>query len=156
MRLLVLAMLCALLAGCGISRQADQQEQEPSALSGINDALAECRHAYLDEITQAVMRAACLNKALEPLRSLLQFPDLLDQEIVMRRSLAEQVQARKISLIDRMAQMAEFHKKMLAEEHRRIETNPSVPLQETAAAAQWRGSNPASCAKLGGNIQFCY
>jgi hypothetical protein len=156
MRLLKVMVSCALLAGCGISRQADQQEAADSTLSDLNNAITECRHANPDEIAQAVARAACVNKAIEPLRALLQFPNLLDQEIAMRKSLAEQVQARKISLIDRISQMAELHSKMLKEEQSRVQANPSVPAQETSAAALWRASNPASCAKLGGNTQYCY
>ena len=157
MRLLKVMVCCALLAACGISRQADQQEAADTTLNDINDAITECRHANPDEMVQAVARAVCMNKAVEPLRALLQFPDLLDQEIAMRKSLAEQVQARKMSLIDRMGQIAEFHKKMLAEEQSRVQANnPSVPAQETAAAALWRTSNPTSCAKLGGNSQYCY
>ena len=116
----------------------------------------ECRHVNPDEIAQAVARAACVNKAIEPLRAMLRFPDLLDQEIAMRKSLAEQIQAKKISLIGRISQMSELHSKMLKEEQIRVQSNPSVPAQETPAAALWRASNPASCAKLGGNSQYCY
>ena len=116
----------------------------------------ECRHTYLDELTQAIARAACVNKAIEPLRPLLQFPDLFDQESALRKSLAEQVQAGKLSLIDRIRQVTDFHLKMLAEEQRRIQAIPGARAQETAAAAQWRASNPTSCAKLGGSTPLCY
>ena len=90
MRLLIAMVSCVLIAGCGVSRQAD--EAADSTPSDLNDALAECRRAYPNEIAQAVERAACVNKALEPLRPLLRYPDLLDQERAMRKSLAEQVQ----------------------------------------------------------------
>ena len=154
MRLLIAMVSCALIAGCGVSRQAD--EAADSTPSDLNDALAECRRAYPNEIAQAVERAACVNKALEPLRSLLRYPDLLDQERAMRKSLAEQVQNNKLSLLDRLVQITELHKRMLAEEQSRVSANSSVPPQESAAAALWRISNPASCAKLGGNTQYCY
>jgi hypothetical protein len=74
----------------------------------------------------------------------------------MRKSLAGQLQAGKISLIERIGQMTELHSKMLKEEQSRVQANPSVPAQETSAAALWRASNPASCAKLGGNTHICY
>ena len=149
-------MCCALLAGCGSARPADQQEAADQSLNDVNNAITECRHANPDEIAQAVARAACVNKAIEPLRALLQFPDLLDQESALRKSLAEQVQNNKLSLLDRLVQITELHKRMLAEEQSRVSANPSVPAQESVAAALWRESNPASCAKLGGNTQHCY
>src|SRR6266849_5426539 len=51
------------------------------APSNAKEALAQCRYAHPDEITHAVARAACVNKATELLRPMLPFPDLLDQEI---------------------------------------------------------------------------
>ena len=155
MRLLIAVVSCVLIAGCGSSHLADQEAPD-TTLDDINEALAECRRAYPDEITQAVARAACVNRAIAPLRPLLRFPDLLDQEIALRKSLAEQVQNGKSSLLERLVQITELHKRGLAEEQTRVSANPSVPAQETAAAALWRESNPASCAKLGGNTQRCY
>jgi hypothetical protein len=155
MRLLIATVSCALIAGCGSSQQADQEPQD-TTLDGISEALAECRHAYPDEIIQAVARAACVNKAIAPLRPLLRFPDLLDQEIALRKSLAGLVQNNQLSLLDQLVQITELHKRMLAEEKSRVSANPSVPAQESAAAALWRESNPASCATLGGNTQRCY
>ena len=156
MRLLIAVVSCALISGCGISRETEQKEAVDATPSDVNDSLAECRRAHPNEIAQAVERAACVNKALEPLRPLLRYPDLLDQERAMRKSLAEQVQNNKVSLLDRLVQITEFHKRMLAEEQSRVSANSSVPAQESAAAALWRISNPASCAKLGGNTQHCY
>ena len=66
---------CALLVGCGSSRQADQQEATDTTLNDVNNAITECRHANPDEIAQAVARAACVNKAIEPLRALREAPD---------------------------------------------------------------------------------
>jgi hypothetical protein len=147
MQLLTAMVSCALISGCGVSRQAD--EAADSTLNDVNNAIIECRRAYPNEIAQAVERAACVNKALEPLRPPLRYPDLLDQERAMRKSLAEQVQNNKLSLLDRLVQITELHKRMVAEEQSRVSANPSVPAQESVAAALWRESNPASCAKLG-------
>jgi hypothetical protein len=74
----------------------------------------------------------------------------------LRKSLAEQVQNNKLSLLERLVQITEFHKRLLAEEQSRVSANPSVPAQESPAAALWRESNPVSCATLGGNTQHCY
>src|SRR5712692_9520219 len=112
MRSLVVMALFAVLAGCGINRQADQQAAVDPALDSANTALAECRHTYPDEIAQAVARAACVNKATELSRPLLAFPDLLDQENAVRKSLAEQVQSKNLSLLARNREMSKFHSKM--------------------------------------------
>ena len=108
------------LTGCGISRQVEQSEADP-APANLNDALAACRNGHPDQITQAVARAACVIKATEILRPLLPFPDLLDQENALRKSLAEQVQSGSISLLERNRQMTKFHAKLLAEEQGRLQ-----------------------------------
>ncbi len=150
------AALCAVLAGCVSSRQVDEPAALDPVLSSANEAFAQCRYAYPDEITQAVARAACVAKATELLRPTLPFPDLLDQENALRKSLAEQVQTRKLSLLERNQQITKFHSKMLAEEQSRLLANPSRDPSVPAAATQWRLSNPDGCATLGGNRANCY
>ena len=148
--------LVVVLAGCGISRQADLQDAADPAPFDLNDALAECRHAHPDQITQAIARAGCVIKATEQLRSVLPFPDLLDQENALRRSLAEQVEGRKLSLIERNRQITKFHSKILAEEQSRLLANPSAEAKGSVGATQWRLSNSGGCASLGGNTANCY
>ena len=87
---------------------------------------------------------------------MLPFPDLLDQENAMRKSLAEQVQAGKLSLLERNRQITKFHSKMLADEQGRVLANPEEATKVSAAATQWRLSNPDGCATLGGNKANCY
>jgi len=111
--------LAAGLAGCGISRQIEQDKAAPAPLN-LNDALAECRNGYPDQITQAVARAACVIKATEQLRPLLPFPDLVDRENALRKSLAEQVQQASISLLERNRQMTRMHTGIAAEEQARL------------------------------------
>ena len=103
--------LAAGLAGCSNSRHIERDEATPASTSleaapaspgleakpaspgleaapsplNLNEALAECRSGYPDQITQAVARAACVIKATEPLRPLLPFPDLLDRENALRK-----------------------------------------------------------------------
>jgi hypothetical protein len=157
MRSLLVIAVCALLAGCAISRQVEEHEAVDPALDSANEALAQCRYAYPDEITQAVARAACVNKATELLRPLLLFPDFLDQENALRKSLAEQVQTRNLSLLERNRQITKLHSKMLAEEQSRLLANPSgTAMVFPAAVTQWRMSNPESCTMLGGNTANCY
>jgi hypothetical protein len=156
MRLLLVPLLCALLAACGISRQADQQEAANPAPFDLNDALAECRHVYPDQITQAIARAGCVIKATEQLRAVLPFPDLLDQENALRKALAEQVEGRKLSLIERNRQITKFHSKILAEEQSRLLANPPSEARGSVGATQWRLSNSDGCTSLGGSTANCY
>ena len=85
----------------------------------------------------------------------LPFPDLLDQENATRLALAEKVQAGKMTIIERNQQFSQFHSQIIAEEQRRMLANRSVNAQESAAAAQWRASNPVSCTKIGNTVN-CY
>jgi len=156
MRLQIGMVLCVLLAGCGVTRQADQSDGTGPTPADLNDALAECRHAYPDQITQAIARAACVIKATEQLRSALPFPDLLDQENALRKSLAGQVESGQVSLIDRNRQIAKLHSKLLAEEQSRLLANPPAEAKSSVAATQWRLSNSDGCASLGGNTANCF
>ena len=153
-RPLTAVLLCAVLADCGASRQI--QEAAGATPDSWNEALSECRNAYSDQIAQAVARAACVNKATDLLRPALPFGDLLDQENALRKSLAVQVQAGTLSLIERNRQFTKFHSRMLAEEQSRLLANPEGSTTSLAAAMQWRLSNPEGCTSLGGNTQNCY
>src|SRR5882672_1177912 len=101
-------------ASHNLNTQASPNRNPPPSLN-LNDALAECRSGYPDQITQAVARAACVIKATQPLRPLLPFPDLLDRENALRKSLAEQVQNGSISLLERNRQMTKLHAGIVAE-----------------------------------------
>ena len=180
LRTLMVSGLLAVLTGCGISRQIELGESDPVP-ANLNDGLAECRNFYPDQITQAVARAACIIKATEILRPMLPFPELLDQENALRKSLAEQVQSGGISLLERNRQMTKFHTKLLAEEQERLraraaeaksaaaelaaaEPAEAKPVEMKSAEAvvvplavrQWRASNPDGCTSLGGNTANCY
>lgn len=131
--------------GCREPPQHGNVRTRPRAFpapANLNDALAGCRNGYPDQITQAVARAACVITATELLRPLLPFPDLLDQENKLRKSLAEQVQGGSISLLERNRQMAKFHAAMLAEEQGRLQEKPAEVVNASLAATQWRNSNP--------------
>jgi hypothetical protein len=117
--------------------------------ANLNDALAECHNGYPDQITQAVARAGCVIKATEILRPLLPFPELLDQENALRKSLAEQVQSGKVSLLERNDQIHKLHLKLLAEEQGRLQSAPPDATKTSLAATQWRLSNPEACTRLG-------
>ena len=118
--------------------------------------VAVCRDGYPDQITQAVARAACIIKATEQLRALLPFPDLLDRENGLRKSLAEQVQNGSISLLERNRQMTKQHASIVAEEQARLKEKPGPAGATLSAVTQWRLSNSDGCTSLGGNTANCY
>jgi hypothetical protein len=154
-RSLVALGFVAALTGCGISRQVEQEGTESAALN-LNQALAECRNGYPDQITQAVARATCVIKATEPLRPLLPFPELLDRENDLRKSLAAQVQSGSMSLLERNLQMTKFHASLLVEENSRLKEKPTEVAPAVLGATQWRLSNSEGCTSLGGNTANCF
>ena len=102
------------------------------------------------------MRALCIIKATEQLRPLLPFPDLLDRENALRKSLAEQVQNGSVSLLERNRQMTKFHASIVVEEQARLKEKPAETGATSLAVTQWRLSNPDGCMSLGGNTANCY
>ena len=172
MKSIVTIGLAAGLAGCSNGRHIERDEATPASTSleaapspgleakpsplNLNDALADCRSGYSDQITQAVVRALCIIKATEQLRPLLPFPDLLDRENALRKSLAEQVQNGSVSLLERNRQMTKFHAGIVAEEQARLKEKPAETGATSLAVTQWRLSNPDGCMSLGGNTANCY
>lgn len=153
MRTLVALGFVAALTACGISREVVEQDGAEPAPLNLNQALAECRNRYPDQITQAVARAACVVKVTELLRPLLPFPELLDRENDLRKSLAERVQSGTTSLLQRNVEMTKFHASLLVEEQGRWKGKPA---EAAPATTQWRLSNSDGCTTLGGNTANCY
>ncbi|MGY3492285.1 hypothetical protein [Bradyrhizobium sp. USDA 4502] len=123
----------------------------------LNGALAECRNAFPDQIAQAKARASCVIKATELVRPLLPFPELLDRENVLRKALAEQVQTRTMSLLERNVQIQKLHSQLLEEERSRLSAAPADGSKPPPlAVTQWRQSNGDSCGRLGGDSGTCY
>ncbi|MGL3214916.1 hypothetical protein [Bradyrhizobium sp. BR 1433] len=95
-------------------------------------------------------------KATELVRPLLPFPELLDRENALRKALAEQVQAKAISLLERNVQIQKVHSQLLDEERGRLPAPPADAGKPPLAVAQWRQSNPESCGRLGRDSGTCY
>ncbi|MGF6313546.1 hypothetical protein ABIB82_007699 [Bradyrhizobium sp. i1.8.4] len=176
---MVVLSLCILLTCCGAPRRAIDKEAGPAtetatepatetttapetettaapATVNLSGALAECRSAFPDQIAQAVARASCVIKATDLVRPLLPFPELLDRENALRKALAEQVQARAISLLERNIQIQKLHAQLLDEERSRLPAAPAEASKPPPAVTQWRQSNPESCGQLGGDSGNCY
>lgn len=157
MQYVVVTLLLNVLAGCGGTRQALETESEDASIN-LTEALADCRNAFPDQIAQAVPRAECIVKATElSVRPGLRFPELLDRENALRKALAVQVQAGKVSLLERNDQIAKAHMAIVSEEAERLKAAPSDGQGKgPIAVVQWRGSNSNACAGLGGNSPNCY
>jgi hypothetical protein len=85
----------------------------------IKEADAECHREFPNPIKQAIARAMCENKNSELLKSHVQYPDLIDQELTYNLVLAEKIQRGKMTLIERDAAAAQFHSGIVAEAQRR-------------------------------------
>ncbi|MES5486370.1 hypothetical protein QMZ05_26740 [Bradyrhizobium sp. INPA03-11B] len=174
-RCLAVLSLCILLSCCGAARQAVEREGDPATASAteptpdtataaakvaetvnLNGALAECRSAFPDQIAQAVARTSCVIKATDLVRPMLPFPELLDRENTLRKALAEQVQARTMSLLERNVQIQKVHAQLLDEERSRLPAAPADASKPPAAVTQWRQSNPEGCGRLGGDAATCF
>ncbi|MGX1425528.1 hypothetical protein AB7M59_005963 [Bradyrhizobium elkanii] len=185
-RCLVIVALCILLSCCGAPRQVIEKEAGPvaepttetataptepapaattipevtpvptAAAVNLSGALAECRSAFPDQIAQAVARASCVIKATDLVRPLLPFPELLDRENALRKALAEQVQTRTMSLLERNIQIQKLHSQLLEEERSRLSAAPADASKPPLAVTQWRQSNGESCGRLGGDSGTCY
>lgn len=157
MRPVLAVLACCVLSACGAARQATLEEDAEPALS-LADALANCRNLFPDQIAQAVLRADCFVKATETtVRPTLSFPELLDEENLLRKSLADQIQSGRASLLERNAQMVKSHAAIVREEAGRLKAmTPEVRPKTSAAAAEWRASNPEGCTGLGGNTANCF
>ncbi|MGY4223008.1 hypothetical protein ACVMIH_000369 [Bradyrhizobium sp. USDA 4503] len=128
-----------------------------AATVNLSGALAECRSAFPDQIAQAVARASCVIKATDLVRPLLPFPELLDRENALRKALAEQVQTRTMSLLERNIQIQKLHSQLLEEERSRLSAAPADGSKPPPlAVTQWRQSNGEGCGRLGGDSGTCY
>ncbi|MGY4258865.1 hypothetical protein ACVI1L_005933 [Bradyrhizobium sp. USDA 4516] len=89
-------------------------------------------------------------------RSWLPFPELLDRENAVRKVLAERVQARTMSLLERNIQIQKLDSQPLEEEGSRLSAAPADASKPPLAVTQWRQSNGESCGRLGGDSGTCY
>jgi hypothetical protein len=118
--------------GCSTTTQIRaQQSQAPS----IGAAYAEC-HRKFHPIKQAIALAACENRAVAAMRSMMPDPDLMDQELAYNLVLAERVQKGRMTLIEKEAAATQFHSQIMAEGERRLLARRAAAAQESAAASQ--------------------
>jgi hypothetical protein len=151
MRFIVVAALCAALAGCGLARQQEAQQQRDAAVAGIKAGIEECNQRFPKEQKTAVVRSHCLADATAPYRSLWSFPDLYDQEASGRNMLAEKWQKGQITQAEYEFQFSQMHSQIESEGQRRNLAGRSVNAQEATAAA---ANSPTICNRVG-NTTIC-
>jgi len=145
--------VCLLLCGCIVVRQEQEQEAHTDVAVGaaVNAAVEHCKDMYREGVRAvALERAKCFNDALGKLRPLKRSPDLLDVDAANRLAVAGKEQKGRITHIDAMEQFAAMRAKVIAEEERRLATNPTAGGQGLSAS-----SMPVACTRFG-DTATCY
>jgi hypothetical protein len=142
MRVVGIVALCATLAGCGLARMQERQEQMAAAVAAKDSGIAACKAQYSDENKDFLLRNKCAFEAAQVIRPFVTYSDLFDQSWAKAALLAEQLQAREMTRAEANAQMTETQSQIVAEEQRRNLANRSVNAQESMAAASWAASTP--------------
>jgi hypothetical protein len=155
MRVSVVLGLCCLLAGCGLMARKEREEQQASAKAQSDAAMADCEVQFPKGGKRYIEKTQCQNGAMNVIRPLMPYPDLVDQDMASRMAVAEKLQAGKLTLAEANLEQSTFHSNIVAEEQRRMLNNRSVGAQESAAAATWHASSPVSCTRIG-NTTNCY
>ena len=130
------AMLCVLLAGCGIAARM-QAEQHAKELRAQSDAAATaCKSNFAaDEPKTYLAKQRCLNDAVT-----IALPTLPNQDLVLayladRVAIGEQVQAGKMTVAQGNAAIADKRSWMISEDQNRRNAATSVAAQVAGAAA---------------------
>ena len=154
MRALKIVALCLVLAGCGLAAQAERQKQIAAAQEAAQQGFAACKIKFPEEAKQAFLRNKCAFDVVLGLRPYVNYPDLFDSEWAFKLSVAEKLQAGKMTYAEANQQATEHHSQIVAEEQRRNLSTRSVAAQESAAAAAWAASGPVTCNRIG-NTTTC-
>jgi hypothetical protein len=154
-RAAAVACLCIMLFGCGIAARQERAEQMAAAKAAAQHGAEECKAAYPEVQKQAVARNKCYANSASVLREYANYPDLFDQFWAYRSTVAESLQAGKVTEAAAVEMIAEKQSQLVSEEQRRNLANRSVGAQETMARAAVLSSMPVSCTKYG-NTTTCY
>jgi hypothetical protein len=146
MRILAVFVGLLVLSGCGIARQQEAQDRLNKASADTHAATEACDQSFPKQQNLAVKRARCIADATAPMRQVIAYPDLYDQETANRNLLAERWQAGKITQAEYEAQFFQMHSQIMAEFQRRNLANRAIGAQELAASA---AASPVICTHVG-------
>jgi len=158
-RVFAYIVFALMLAGCGLSRQQEQQAARAAALEQLKAANATCQAAYSEEAKDAIARAKCFNAADQAYMPFSDAPDLLSLRIAKRSELAERMAAGKITRAQAVLELSQLNANLVSEDQRRRNANQSVAAQQQAAAAATIGAinagAPRTCTRFGNTVN-CY
>lgn len=145
-----LVLACLLLPSCAnAARQKEKEEAYDSAMQQAQSAMAACDAKYQKGDKRYVEKAKCQIDATNIIRPIMPYPDLVDQDTATRMSLAEKLQAGKITEAQANQQLAQARSQINAEDQRRQLLDKSHAEQEDQKAKAARIAAPVNCASYG-------
>ena len=143
------AMLCIMLAGCGIAARM-QAEEHAKELRAQSDAAANtCKSNFAaDNPKTYLARQRCLNDAVTIALPTLPNQDLVSAYLADRVAIGEQVQAGKMTVAQGDAAIAEKRSWMISEDQNRRNAATSAAAAQQSAAAQQQAASAAAMQAL--------
>jgi len=146
----VLVLICLLLSNCSTYIQQRQKaEAYEEALQQAQSAMATCDTKYPKGDKRYVEKTRCQNDATNIIRPFMPYPDLVDQDTAARMSLAEKLQAGKLTEAQANSQLTQTRAQINAEDQKRQVTDRSRSVQEEAEAKALRAAAPVNCTSFG-------
>jgi hypothetical protein len=127
-----LAVIAIGLTGCA---ETAQQARQAAAVRQAKETDAACVAKFSESNHDAVARAKCINDAEKIIKSVSEYPDLVDLRIAKRAELAERQAAGQITRAQLVFEMSELTTSISSEAQRRDASNRIARAQEVSAAA---------------------
>src|SRR5262249_55063398 len=138
------------LAACAQDRQ---QEHMAELRRQVEAQKQDCDNLYPRDVAgpqHYSQRVRCLNEVeAQVMRPFDPFPDLTDQRLAVRKALAADLDAGRLSEADANARLAAKTSEISAEERRRSETTGSISAEATAALTRQRVALGTTCNQTG-------
>jgi len=130
-------LAACVLTACGTAQNQQQQQQQQQSPAEIVEkaraTIARCQ-AIPDLPKDATNRANCFNEADTLLAPIARFPDLIEQRIAKRTALAQQMAGGTLTRSKAVADFTEVNRQLVAEEYKRLKTNPSADARQRAVS----------------------
>lgn len=151
-----LLLACLFLASCSAAAERKEKaEAYDEAIQRAQSAMAACDTRYPKGDKRYIEKTRCQNDATNIIRPFMPYPDLVDQDTATRLSLAQKLQAGKLTEAQADQQLAQARAQINAEDKKRQVTDKSRAAQEDAAALAARMAAPVDCTSFGA-ITKCY
>jgi hypothetical protein len=147
--LLALLIAAVCVTACAAVQQERQQARMAELRRQVEAEKQDCDNLYPRNVAgpqKYSYRARCLNEVETRLvRPFDPFPDLLDQRLAVRKALAAELDAGRISEADANARLAAKNSEIAAEERRRTARTSGISAEATAALAEQRAALGPAC-----------